>query len=176
MQAADVSRLVDQYGPEIYRYCHRLTGYAADADDLYQQTFLRCLELTVPLDEAQNPRAFLFSITGGLWKNELRKNSRRAAIARPVPLDGADAPDPPGKDDVEQDVAARAQAAALNAAIQRLPLKFRIPVTLAYGFDWGLEQIAKIEGVPLGTVKSRLHKARQILKKEMEAQGYGQQE
>ena len=77
MQASDVSGLVDRYGPEIYRYCRRLAGFAPDAEDLYQQTFLRLLELPQQLDEEQNPRALLYSVAGGIWKNEARKPGGR---------------------------------------------------------------------------------------------------
>ena len=118
MQASDVSGLVDRYGPEIYRYCRRLAGFAPDAEDLYQQTFLRLLELPQQLDEEQNPRALLYSVAGGIWKNEARKRGRR-----------------------------------------ELPL----------------EAIAAIEKLPVGTVKSRLHRAKQMLRQEMEAQGYERQ-
>lgn len=176
MQAADVSHLVDEYGADIYRYCCRLSRSSADADDLYQQTFLKCLELTFALDEAQNPKAFLFSVVGGIWKNELRKNTRRTLLTRPVSLDDPDAPTPSDPHCTESSAAQRAQNETLLRAIQTLAPKFRIPITLAYGFDCGLEQIAKIEKVPIGTIKSRLHKARQLLKKEMEAQGYGSAE
>ena len=169
MHAEEVARLVDRFGPEIYRYCRRLTGRAQQAEDLYQQTFLKCLEPTLTLDERSNPRALLFSLAGGIFKNEQRKAERRLAIARPVELDAENAPEPPAPDDPAQ----TAQSAALLAAVDRLPPKLRIPVTLAYGFDWGLEEIARMEKVPVGTIKSRLHKARQLLKKEMEAQGYG---
>lgn len=87
MHAEEVARLVDRFGPEIYRYCRRLTGGAQQAEDLYQQTFLKCLELTLTLDEQSNPRALLFSLAGGIFKNEQRKAGRRLAIARPVELD-----------------------------------------------------------------------------------------
>ena len=99
MHAEEVARLVDRFGPEIYRYCHRLTGRTQQAEDLYQQTFLKCLELTLTLDERSNPRALLFSLAGGIFKNEQRKAGRRLAIARPVELDGENAPEPPAPDD-----------------------------------------------------------------------------
>lgn len=95
MHAEEVARLVDRFGPEIYRYCRRLAGGAQQAEDLYQQTFLKCLELTLTLDEQNNPRALLFSLAGGIFKNEQRKAGRRLAIARPVELDADNAPSRP---------------------------------------------------------------------------------
>ena len=162
MQASDVSGLVDRYGPEIYRYCRRLAGFAPDAEDLYQQTFLRLL-------------ALLYSVAGGIWKNEARKRGRRAAIAQPLELDAQDAPEPAAGDDTETAALGRAEHAALRAAVDRLPLKYRVPALLAYGAELPLEAIAAIEKLPVGTVKSRLHRAKQMLRQEMEAQGYERQ-
>lgn len=175
MQAADVSSLVDRFGPELYRYCRRLAGFVPDAEDLYQQTFLRMLELPQALNEEQSPRALLYSVAGGIWKNEFRKRGRRAAIAQPVELDGEYAPQLPGSEDTEAATLERAEHAALRAAVGRLPLKYRIPALLVYEAELPLEQIAAMERVPKGTIKSRLHKARQLLKQEMEALGYARE-
>ena len=92
MQACQVEQLLGSYGTELYRYCRRLAGFGPDGEDLYQQTFLRMLELDLAPDEGRNPRALLYSVATGLWRNEARKRSRRAAIARPVELDGDDPP------------------------------------------------------------------------------------
>ena len=62
------------------------------------------------------------------------------------------------------------------AAAARLPDKYRAAVLLTYGAELPLEEVARIEKLPKGTVKSRLHKARLLLKKEMEARGYGREE
>lgn len=176
MQAAEVSCLVQAHGAELYHFCRRLACCGQDADDLYQQTFLRLLEMELAVDQGQNPRALLFSVASGLWKNEARKRGRRSAIARPLELD-ADAPPPlAAPDDPAREAADGAEQAALRAAVSALPPKLQVPVVLAYGFDVPLAQIAQIEKTPQGTVKSRLHKARQLLKKRMEAQGYGKTE
>ena len=81
METAVVSQLIDQYGMDVMRFCRSLTRCACDAEDLYQQTFLKLLQLRVKVEREQNPRAFLFSIASGIWKNECRKWGRRAAIA-----------------------------------------------------------------------------------------------
>ena len=108
MQACQVEQLLGSYGTELYRYCRRLAGFGPDGEDLYQQTFLRLLELDLAPDEGRNPRALLYSVATGLWRNEARKRSRRAAIARPVELDGDDPPPLAGGEESE--------AAALAAA------------------------------------------------------------
>ena len=77
METAVVSQLIDQYGMDVMRFCRSLTRCACDAEDLYQQTFLKLLQLRVKVEREQNPRAFLFSIASGIWKNECRKWGRR---------------------------------------------------------------------------------------------------
>lgn len=162
MQACQVEQLLGSYGTELYRYCRRLAGFGPDGEDLYQQTFLRMLELDLAPDEGRNPRALLYSVATGLWRNEARKRGRRAAIARPVEPEAA--------------ALAAAENRDLAAAVERLPDKYRSAVLLAYGAELPLEEVARIEKLPKGTVKSRLHKARLLLKKEMEARGYGREE
>lgn len=176
MQASQVEQLLSRYGTELYRYCRRLAGFGPDGEDLYQQTFLRLLELDLAPDEGKNPRALLYSVATGLWRNEARKRGRRAAIARPVELDGEDPPPLAGGEEPEAAALAAAESQALTAAVARLPDKFRAAVLLAYGAELPLEEVARIEKLPKGTVKSRLHKARLLLKKEMEARGYGREE
>ena len=162
MQACQVEQLLGSYGTELYRYCRRLAGFGPDGEDLYQQTFLRLLELDLVPDEGRNPRALLYSVATGLWRNEARKRGRRAAIARPVEPEAA--------------ALAAAENRDLAAAVESLPDKYRAAVLLTYGAELPLEEVARIEKLPKGTVKSRLHKARLLLKKEMEARGYGREE
>ena len=176
MQACQVEQLLGSYGTELYRYCRRLAGFGPGGEDLYQQTFLRMLELDLVPDEGRNPRALLYSVATGLWRNEARKRGRRAAIARPVELDGDDPPTLAGGEEPEAAALAAAEHRALAAAVERLPDKYRAAVLLTYGAGLPLEEVARIEKLPKGTVKSRLHKARLLLKKEMEARGYGREE
>ena len=105
----------------------------------------------------------------------LSKDRLRAAIAQPLELDAQDAPEPAAGDDTETAALGRAEHAALRAAVDQLPLKYRVPALLAYGAELPLEAIAAIEKLPVGTVKSRLHRAKQMLRQEMEAQGYERQ-
>lgn len=173
MKAQQVEQLLERYGAELYRYCRRLAGFGPDGEDLYQQTFLRMLELDLTPDAARNPRALLYSVSTGLWRNESRKRARRAAIARPLELDAEDPPPLAGGDEPEAAALRAAENRALADAVQRLPDKYRAAVLLAYGAELPLEEVARIEKLPKGTVKSRLHKARLLLKREMEARGYG---
>ena len=173
METAVVSQLIDQYGMDVMRFCRSLTRCACDAEDLYQQTFLKPLQLQVKVEREQDPRAFLFSIASGIWKNECRKWGRRAAIAPSSSLE--ELQEPPDGGDLQQQVLDRMCRQELARAVQRLEEKYRSPVILMYRFGMGIDEIARIERVPKGTIKSRLSRARKQLRKEMEERGYAQE-
>ena len=83
MEIEVVSELIEQYGTEVMIFCRRLTGCVPDAQDLYQQTFLKLMEMRVRIEREKNPRAFIFAVANSIWKNERRKLMRRALIANP---------------------------------------------------------------------------------------------
>lgn len=175
METAVVSQLIDQYGMDVMRFCRSLTRCACDAEDLYQQTFLKLLQLQVKVEREQNPRAFLFSIASGIWKNECRKWGRRTDIAPSSSLEELREQPPPDEGDLQQQVLDRMCRQELARAVQRLEEKYRSPVILMYRFGMGIDEIARIERVPKGTIKSRLSRARKQLRKEMEERGYAQE-
>lgn len=172
MDAQTVSALVDRYGEDVMRFCRRLSASPADAEDLYQQTFLKLMGLRVRLEEEQNPRAYLFALANGIWKNERRKRMRRAGIAPSVSLDTGFA-ERASAEDTQSQVEQTICHQALAQAVQQLEPKFRVPVLLRYSFGMEISEIARIEHLPQGTVKSRLNRAKTKLRREMEALGYG---
>lgn len=176
MEAAVVSELVDRYGMDLLRFCKKLTWCSADAEDLYQQTFLKMMELHIRIDREENPRALLFSVANGIWKNECRKLMRRANIAPSVSISQMEEQQQPADTaDTQQQVWERLRQQELWAAVERLDAKYRTPILLMYSFGMSIEEIARVERLPKGTVKSRLNRARKQLRKEMEERGYGLQ-
>lgn len=167
MDAKELERLVDQYGPQVYRFCLKLALRKPDAEDLYQQTFLNVLEQDMKIRRDGNPRSLLFSVAYGIWRNEQRKRLRRSADPSAL-LELEAAPD-----DTEGEALVRLEAEELKRVIALLPPKYRIPLVLQYTFQMPLEEISAIERIPLGTVKSRLHQAKALIKKKMEEKGYG---
>lgn len=172
MLADQIEVLIEQYGTDVYRFCSRLCRNRSDAEDLYQKTFLKVLELSVEVNREGNPKAFLFSITNGLWMNEVRKMARHSRIAPSVSLDDDNENLAADQVDLESEVLGRIRDGMLRKIIEDLPEKFRIPVILYYTCDVSLEEIGKIMKKPIGTIKSRLYKARSIMKKRLEEQGY----
>lgn len=87
METEMVSQLIDQFGMDVMRFCRKLTFCSEDAQDLYQQTFLKLMELRVAIRKEENPRAFLFSIANGIWKMNAESSGagqglRRASASR----------------------------------------------------------------------------------------------
>ncbi len=176
MQVQDMDALVDAHGTAVYRFCLRLCGCRQEAEDLFQQTFLRATELCDRIDPDANPKAFLFSIAARTAQRRQGLLSRRQRIAPTQPLDvcraGADAPDPQRL----EDGVARDELRALTLrAIDGLPDRLRLPVVLFYGEELSVGEIAVILHIPQGSVKSRLHRARTLLKQRLEENGYESQ-
>lgn len=175
IKSAVIEELISLYGSSLYSFCMRLTDNREDGDDLYQETFLKafllCKEGRISTDG--NPKAFLFSLAVGLRKNQKRKAARRHRIAPTYSMEDTFAEQQDFKQSVEDEVIKKEQAEKLKKCISGLPEKQKIPILLLYGEDYTVGQIAEICGCPEGTVKSRLNKARGLLKKEMEEFGYG---
>lgn len=159
--------LVADYGKAIYGLCRKLTQNTYDAEDLYQQTFLTAMEKTFRAEE--NPKAFLTKICLSHYKNNQRRFARRMRIA---PVQDTETEHVPATENLEQDFAQKEQYAALRQSVNALDEKLRIPVLLYYAMDLPLKDIAKLLGIPEGTVKSRLNTARKAMKQELEVKGF----
>lgn len=81
MTITELEQCIDCYGKEIYGFCRHITGNLQDGEDLYQDTFLKAVELADKIDINQNPKSYLISIAMRLWKNRSRKRAWRQRIA-----------------------------------------------------------------------------------------------
>lgn len=152
---ADVERLVDEYYAALYRYAFRLSGTAADAEDLTQETFCKAQRGIGQLRDGHRAKAWLFSILRNAYLHGARSQRRRQFVS----LEDAgelvgDLPEPLPDVDPEQ----------LQAALDELPEAFRTPVILFYFEDFTYREIAEQMDLPLGTVMSRLARAKAYLR------------
>lgn len=170
MKSCSMEDLVEQYSDSVYRYCKSLAFTLEDAEDLYQQTFLKAFELRKKISADKNPKAYLLSIATNIWKNHKSKYARRERIAPTISSDaeGIQIEAVQGGADVLEQIVKEEQLEQLRSCVERLPDKHRQVITLFYAGELSLEDIAKVLKIPKGTVKSRLHKAKEQLKKEME--------
>ena len=116
-----------------------------------------------------NPKSYLLSAALRIWKNKKRKTAWRKRIADVQPAaDIQEAGMECTEFSPEERIAGRENAEAVRMAVNRLPDKLKIVVLLFYMEDLPAAQIAEAVRIPVGTVLSRLHRARKILKKELE--------
>jgi len=168
----ELSDLIQQHGKALYGFCRRLTGNQADADDLYQETFLKAIEARNKLDRNRNPKSFLISIAVQLRNNHRRKFAWRQRIAPTSDFEESkDVPGSSGQEETPEDaVLSLERRRSLQAAADSLQDKLKIPLYMHYTAEMSIEEIASALRIPLGTVKSRLYKARQAMKKDLEVE------
>ena len=156
--ACQPADLVEQYYALLYRYAYRLTGSEADAEDLTQQTFLTAQARWEQLRDGSKARSWLFAIA----RNAFLKSLRTPAFQLTPALDelpDSRRVDGPADFDSEQ----------LQNVLNDLPEEFRSPVILFYFQEFTYRQIAEQMEVPLGTVMSRLARAKAYLRQRLTA-------
>ena len=164
-----LDELMNQSGDELYKFCRRLTYSKEDADDLFQETFLRILEQTDKLKDVDNPAGRLFSTAIYTWKEWQRKVARRNRIA---PIKIFVEAEVNHNSRVEEEIILAEESRMVREIVSELPEKFRIPIVLYYSIEMNTAEIASVLQLPVGTVKSRLHKGRKMVEKGLVKKGY----
>lgn len=167
--------LYEMYTPHVYRFARALTRDAGDAEDLFQETWLRAVRAasTGAEPRANETKAWLFAIAANVHKDQLRKKRvrriflserKKAVESGMADADlGWDVPDGSGGDG-----AARSDIRlCLRRAIARLPGKERRVFVLKDIEGFKHEEIARVLGVPEATVRTLLHRAVKRLRKDM---------
>jgi RNA polymerase sigma-70 factor (ECF subfamily) len=160
--------LVERYGRRIYALAYRMAGNDADAKDLTQEAFLRVYRNLRRIDPADNLESWLYRIVTNLYIDLLRRRPKARIESLDAPLLTAkgdevirEVPDP---GPVPEEIIVDAQ---LDAEIQRALLglspELRMVVVLSDVEGRSYEEIAELARIPIGTVKSRLHRARRVL-------------
>jgi RNA polymerase sigma-70 factor (ECF subfamily) len=161
--------LVDRYQGPLFAYLYRLTdGDAALAEDLVQESFVRVLR---SIEQYQYPRPFkpwLYSIATNLGRDHFKRLSTRQTTYLTEAI--ANQPDPGSAASPEAVALAQAEATLLRAALLDLPDHQRETLILRYYQEFSLQEIAEIQNLPVGTVKSRLSLGLKRLRSLMEEQ------
>jgi RNA polymerase sigma-70 factor, ECF subfamily len=150
-----VQRLVDDHYLALYRYAYRLSGSAADADDLTQDAFCKAQANYAQLREPSRAKAWLFSILRNAYLHRVRADKQQRCVALE---DVGDVPEPLPEPLPEID------PQRLQLALNDLPEVFRTPVILFYFEEFSYRDIAEQMDLPLGTVMSRLARAKAFLR------------
>lgn len=157
--------LVERYQDRLYPTLLRLTGRPEDALDLLQEAFLRSYE---KLDRFQGGSSFytwVYRIAVNLALSDRRKQKViRRIFALPGLATEMEPADDPGQTDPSRPVLRAEQSVQVQTALDALDPRHRAVLIMADQDELRYEQIAEILGVPVGTVRSRLHRARSELR------------
>lgn len=155
----------------LYNFAFHLTYDEESAKDLLQDTFLKAYRFLDSYEKGTNAKAWLFRIMKNAFINDYRKKSKQPAK---VDIDDVvnyhDAEEPNGTNislDFRQDVFQGMIGDEVTKAINNLPVDFRLIILLCDIEGFTYEEIAKIIDIPIGTVRSRLHRARNLLKEKL---------
>ena len=169
MNTEQLKECMEEHGHDMFAFCKRLTGNISEAEDLFQDTFLKCMELGKEVDKERNPKGYLATIAIQIWKNRKRKFAWRQRIAKTETLLEETIGDMEcTSSSPEQMVMDRELRKLVQKAVAELADQYRLPVYLYYTLELSVEEIAAVLHIPKGTVKSRLYKARILLKKKLE--------
>ena len=154
-----IEDLVEAHYRRLYAFAFRLSGTVQEAEDLTQETFCQAQANLGQLRDWEKARAWLFSILRNAYLHRLRSSK----TANEVPLDDlAELPDkaPEPLHDVDPE--------KLQLALNQLPENWRTPLILFYFEDFSYRDIADQMNVPLGTIMSRLARAKAFLRERLE--------
>ncbi len=172
MTRQEFANLLEKEGSTIYSFCCYLTGNRDKADDLYQETMLVAIEKCGKIDKTENPKNFLIGIATRNWRNWKRKYARRQRIAPQSSIEDSENEVFHTTISPEESYISQEKYKLVRLEISVLKEKYRLPVYMYYSAEMSIEEIAAVLHIPKGTVKSRLHAARTIIKKKMEDYGY----
>jgi RNA polymerase sigma-70 factor (ECF subfamily) len=156
--ASELADLVERYYALLYRYACRLTGCVAEAEDLTQHAFLTAHAKWHQLQDKTKAKSWLFTIARNAYLKELRgPTSFVTAVLDAFPAPSVE-PSPTEFD-----------SERLQNVLNTLPEEFRSPVILFYFEDFSYKEIAEQMEVPVGTVMSRLARAKAYLRQRLTA-------
>ena len=158
-----IDQYIRQYGKRLYGLCLSLCANSFDADDLYQETWLRVVKSISQYDPTKEFEPWLTKICVNTYRNVLRR------LARSPFLDFRTNEEKDAQINAVPD-SEKADYSPLYEAIDRLPEKYRVAVILFYFQDMDTAATAQVMGIPEGTVKSRLSKARKLLKEVLDGE------
>jgi RNA polymerase sigma-70 factor (ECF subfamily) len=144
----------------LYNFAHWLTHNREEAEDLVQETYLKALKGFVSFQQGTNFRAWIYRIL----RNTFLTSRSGLSMKMTVPLDREEDAVGLPADTPEAVLLARADQQMVQSALECLPVQFREVILLCDIEEMSYQEIAEIVGIPIGTVMSRLSRARKSLR------------
>jgi RNA polymerase sigma-70 factor (ECF subfamily) len=164
--AAFLERAMQQYGKATYNFAYRLTGNEADARDLTQDAFIRVYRAWRSFVPGTSFLSWIYRIVTNLYRDELRRKKGR--FQEEIPEDNAPqdfgGAKPLAVDPIE-DYMAGQLGEPMARSLAQLSIEQRQVIVLADIEEYSYQEIADIMGCSIGTVRSRLHRARALLRR-----------
>jgi RNA polymerase sigma factor (sigma-70 family) len=154
----------------MYNFAYRLTFDQDDANDLVQDTYLKAFRFIDSFEQGTNAKAWLFRILKNSFINDYRKKSKE-----PAKVDYQEVEAYYNSDDVDRQITPDLRVESLqdmigdeiSNALNSLDVDFRTVIILCDLEGFKYDEMAKILDIPIGTVRSRLHRARNLLKEKL---------
>jgi RNA polymerase sigma-70 factor, ECF subfamily len=164
LTAATFEELAMPLFDQLYNFAHWLTQNRSEAEDLVQETYVKALKGFSSFQPGTNFRAWIYRIL----RNTFLTSRTGLKATATVPLDVDDAPEvPAGPDTPETIFIERSQQQLLQGAIEGLPLHFREVLLLCEVEEMSYQEIGEALAIPIGTVMSRLSRARKALRENL---------
>lgn len=169
---SSIDALIALYEDDLFSLCCKLHHNRADAEDLYQQTWVKVVR-SAQTYRHKSFKNWLYTICLNTCRDGWRRDKLRRNISGGVTDENTleyaleSATDSVSAESMAMD---NLTQRLLSEKVGRLPDRLRMPVILHYFEDMSYEETAQVLNVPIGTVKSRLNAAKQKLRKEMESE------
>jgi len=168
------AELVERYQARLVNYLHRLVRQTDDAHDLAQEVFVRVYQALDRFDPHYRFSTWLFRVAQNAAIDQIRRRRFRTVSIGP----GDESREAGGRSvDVEDhapgalaELEARERDGEVRAAIEALPWEYRELIVMRHYGELAYDEIAESKGMPLGTVKNKLFRARQMLKQTLAPQ------
>lgn len=154
----------------LYNFAYHLTYDEEDANDLVQETYLKAYRFIESYEQGTNAKAWLFKILKNAFINEYRRKTKepnRIDYEEIATYHDQEDTKFVGVIDMRQEIFQGMVGDEVTRAINSLPVDFRTVILLCDVEEFTYEEIAKIINIPIGTVRSRLHRARNMLKEKL---------
>jgi len=163
-----VDALLERYQHRLFRYLLSITGNRAVAEDLFQETWLHVLERGYQFRPQWKFEVWLFSIARHLVI-DLSRRKKSSSLDQLMDDDTGIGFEPAGQDPTPLEQLMTGELSVrMSSFLDRIPAVYREVLTLRFHEDLALEEMAQLIKVPLSTIKSRLYRGLESLKKQIE--------
>lgn len=156
-----VDQVVERFSKPLFAFIMRMIGDQATAEDIFQDTWVRVIRNIGTFRGDCRFSTWLFQIALNLCRNQMRRKARRSFVGIEEASNLADDPEVDGMKIL--------QAQKVRRLVASLPPKMREVIVLRYYHNKTDVEIAEVTGLPPGTVKSRIHRATDLLRRKIES-------